>query len=143
MNTIFDALRDSHEKQRLLLEIILKTSPGSKTREEFYLTLKEELKNHSSAEERCFYAPLIENDKTIELTRHGIAEHHTIDKIMAELDATDLSSTAWLSLAKKLQHQVLHHLEEEERSFFQMAGKALTENQKEKLAKQYEQEMAL
>ncbi|GAA6203883.1 MULTISPECIES: hemerythrin domain-containing protein [Thalassotalea] len=143
MHTIFDALKDSHEKQRLLLEIILKTSPGSKTRAEFYLLLKEELENHSSAEERYFYAPLIENDQTIELTRHGIAEHHTIDKIIEELDATDLNSPAWLTLAKKLQHKVLHHLEEEERSFFQMAGKALTDNQKVKLAEQYDQEMAL
>jgi outer membrane PBP1 activator LpoA protein len=142
MNTIFDVLKDSHEKQRLLLEIILKTSPGSKTRAEFYLNLKEELESHSSAEERYFYAPLIDNDKTIELTRHGIAEHHTIDKIIEELDDTDLNSPAWLTLAKKLQHKVLHHLAEEEKSFFQMAGKALTERQKEELAEKYEQEMA-
>ena len=143
MTTIFNALKESHEKQRLLLDVILETSSGSEARQEFYSMLKIELSRHASAEERHFYAPLIESDNTIEVTRHGIAEHHTIDKIIAEIDSTDTSSPAWLTLMKKLKHKVLHHLEEEERTFFQMAGKVLTEEQKKELAVKYEKEMAL
>lgn len=142
MSTIFDALKESHEKQRLLLDSILETSSGSNARIEFYAILKDELQRHASAEERFFYAPLIESDNTIEMTRHGIAEHHTIDKVIAEIDDTNFDSPAWLTLMKKLKHKVDHHLEEEERSFFQMAGKVLSQDQKEELARQYEDEMA-
>jgi len=89
MNNIFDTLRESHEKQRLLLDALLSTTGDSSTRREFYAELKQELQQHAIAEERYFYAPLIEEDKTIEMSRHGIAEHHAIDKIIAQLDETD------------------------------------------------------
>ncbi|ELB2851296.1 hemerythrin domain-containing protein [Vibrio alginolyticus] len=142
MKNIFDVLKESHEKQRLLLDALMETSGDSPAREEFYHNLKEELKQHAAAEERFFYAPLIDSDKTIDLTRHGIAEHHEIDKVIVQLDATDMSSPAWLNLMKTLRHKVLHHLEEEEQRFFQLAGKVMTDKQKMKLADGYVEEMA-
>ncbi|MBS9827430.1 hemerythrin domain-containing protein [Vibrio sp. Vb2880] len=142
MKNIFDVLKESHEKQRLLLDALMETSGDSPVREEFYHNLKEELEQHAAAEERFFYAPLIDSDKTIDLTRHGIAEHHEIDKVIAQLDATDMSSPAWLNLMKTLRHKVLHHLEEEEQRFFQLAGKVMTDKQKMKLADGYVEEMA-
>ncbi|WP_203342894.1 hemerythrin domain-containing protein [Vibrio diabolicus] len=142
MKNIFDVLKESHEKQRLLLDALMETSGDSPAREEFYHNLKDELEQHAAAEERFFYAPLIESDKTIDLTRHGIAEHHEIDKMIAQLDATDMSSPAWLNLMKTLRHKVLHHLEEEEQRFFQLAGKVMTDQQKMKLADSYVEEMA-
>lgn len=75
------------------------------------------------------------------MTRHGIAEHHTIDKVIAEIDQTASDSPAWLALVKKLKSKVLHHLEEEEQQFFQMAGKVFSEKQKRQLAKQYQAEV--
>lgn len=142
MKNIFDVLKESHEKQRLLLDALMETSGDSPAPEEFYHNLKEELEQHAAAEERFFYAPLIDSDKTIDLTRHGIAEHHEIDKVIAQLDATDMSSPAWLNLMKTLRHKVLHHLEEEEQRFFQLAGKVMTDKQKMKLADGYVEEMA-
>lgn len=141
MKNIFDVLKESHEKQRILLDALLQTSGDSPSRREFYQNLKHELEQHAIAEERCFYAPLIEKDRTIELSRHGIAEHHEIDEIIEQLDQTDWSSPNWLKLVKDLQHKVEHHLEEEEQGFFQEAGKVMTERQKENLAQSYQQEM--
>ncbi len=141
MTTIFDALTESHEKQRILLDAILQTSAGSEARASFYQDLKSELAAHAAAEERHFYAPLIQSDNSIDLTRHGIAEHHVIDKIIAQLDDTDYNSSAWLTLAKKLKHKVLHHLEEEEQRFFQIAGKVLTSEEKVSLGEAYNEEM--
>jgi hemerythrin superfamily protein len=143
MKTIFDVLKDSHEKQRLLMDALLQTSGETKARKEFYENLKKELTDHAVAEERHFYAPLIESDRSIDMTRHGIAEHHVIDKVIAEIDATEMSSPGWLTLMKKLQHKVNHHLEEEELRFFQTAGKVLDQHQKEQLAIEYEKEMAV
>ncbi|SJN59215.1 hemerythrin domain-containing protein [Vibrio ruber] len=141
MKNIFDVLTESHEKQRLLLDSLMETSGDSPVRKEFYDNLKQELEQHAAAEERYFYAPLIESDKTIDLSRHGIAEHHAIDKMIAQIDETDRSSPAWLTLMKKLRHKVLHHLEEEEQRFFQMAGKVMSDEQKQQLANDYIQEM--
>jgi len=142
MNNIFDTLRESHEKQRILMAALLTTSGDSSTRREFYQDLKKELECHAAAEERHFYAPLIEEDKTINLSRHGIAEHHEIDKIIAQLDDTEFSSPGWLTIMQSLQSKVLHHLAEEEHRFFQMAGKVFSTQQKQNLAEQYLAEMS-
>lgn len=138
---IFRAIRADHEKQRTLLSILTKTHGDSKGREEIYARLKRELETHESAEERFFYAPLIQDDLTQEKARHSVAEHHEIDELIETLDATDFSSSAWLVHAKKLQELVEHHLEEEEHEVFQMAGKALSDARKVSLANQYQAEM--
>ncbi|MEZ4649410.1 MAG: hemerythrin domain-containing protein [Candidatus Eisenbacteria bacterium] len=138
---IFEAIRADHEKQRTLLSILTKTHGDSRGREEIYARLKRELETHESAEERFFYAPLIQDDLTQEKARHSVAEHHEIDEMIEKLDATELSSPAWLVHAKKLQELVEHHLEEEEQEVFQMAGKALSDARKESLANQYQAEM--
>lgn len=138
---IFEALRQDHDKQRALMKALVETEGHSALREEFYSQLKTELKKHASAEERYFYSPLMQSDKTIQLSRHGIAEHHEIDELIAKLDDTDFSSPAWLQTMKTLQHKVLHHLDEEEKEFFQQAGKALSSKEKEALADDYVSEM--
>ncbi|MEZ8392812.1 hemerythrin domain-containing protein [Vibrio cyclitrophicus] len=142
MKNIFDVLKDSHEKQRLLMDALLQTSGDTQARQELYVNLKNELTKHAIAEERHFYAPLIESDQSIDMTRHGIAEHHGIDKILAQLDDTEMSSPAWLVLMKTLRDKVEHHLEEEEQRFFQTAGRVLDTEQKETLARKYEKEVA-
>ncbi|MEZ9716588.1 hemerythrin domain-containing protein [Vibrio cyclitrophicus] len=142
MKNIFDVLKDSHEKQRLLMDALLQTSGDTQARQELYVNLKNELTKHAIAEERHFYAPLIESDQSIDMTRHGIAEHHGIDKILAQLDDTEMSSPAWLVLMKTLKDKVEHHLEEEEQRFFQTAGRVLDTEQKETLARKYEKEIA-
>ena len=138
---IFEALRKDHDKQRALLKIILETQGESPTRQEYYQQLKDALETHAIAEERHFYAPLMQADETIALSRHGVAEHHQIDKLIAKLDDTEMSSPAWLATFKQLTEKVEHHLAEEEREFFQMAGKALSEKEKRDLAEDYIAEM--
>lgn len=137
---IFEALRESHERQRTYAKALIHTSGDSPERVEAYKQLKSELQAHATAEERHFYIPLMEFDNGVELSRHAISEHHEMDEMMEELDETELSSPAWLVTAKKLSEKVHHHLEEEEQKFFQMAGKLLNDKQKESLAGQYEEE---
>jgi|SRR5690606_14033158 len=135
--TLFEALRESHDIQRTLLKNLLATSGDSAERQEFFSQLKTELLAHALSEERHFYAPLMETDTGVEMSRHAIAEHHEMDELVEDLEDTDPSSSAWLPLARKLEHQVLHHLEDEEHGFFQMAGKLLTDKQKTTLCKSY------
>lgn len=137
---IFEALRESHDRQRTYAVALVKTSGDTPERVEAYKQLKSELQAHETAEERHFYIPLMEFDNGVDLSRHAISEHHEMDEMMEELDETEMSSLAWLATAKKLSEKVHHHLKEEEQKFFQMAGKLLDDQQKETLARQYEKE---
>ena len=137
---IFEALRVSHETQRTLANQLILTSGDSPERSLLFKELKLELAAHAAAEERFFYVPLIAHDMTQEPSRHGIAEHHDMDKLIKELTDTDASSPGWLAIAKALHHKVFHHLKDEEQGVFQLAGKVLKEAEKLSLAKDYEGE---
>jgi hypothetical protein len=143
---IFEALRESHDRQRGYADALIQTHGDSKERVEAYEQLKAELQAHETAEERFFYIPLMKFDNGVDLSRHAISEHHEMDEMMEELDETEMSSPAWLATAKKLSEKVHHHLKEEEQKFFQMAGKLLDDKQKESLAgeyvKEYEEQLA-
>lgn len=136
---IFESLRADHDIQRELLEKLVQTEGHTSEREELFGELKKELEIHANAEERHFYVPLIEEDMTQEHARHGVAEHHEIDELIEQCEETEMSSPAWLTHAKKLQEKVLHHLEDEEQTIFQLAGKVLSESAKIDLSKEYQQ----
>ncbi|MCX2899790.1 hemerythrin domain-containing protein [Pseudomonas mandelii] len=134
---IFEALRESHERQRTYADALIQTSGDTPERAEAYKRLKAELQAHETAEERHFYIPLMEFDNGVDLSRHAISEHHEMDEMMETLDETEMSSPSWLATAKKLSEKVHHHLKEEEQKFFQSAGKLLSETQKKTLAGKY------
>ncbi|ENW20177.1 hypothetical protein L313_0635 [Acinetobacter haemolyticus CIP 64.3 = MTCC 9819] len=134
---IFEALRESHDKQRSLAKKLVETSGHSEERKELFDLLKNELYAHSVAEDRYLYIPLMFDDVGLDITRHALAEHHEMDELVETLEQTDMSSPSWLATAKQLSEKVHHHLKEEERKFFQQAGKILADAEKEKLGKQY------
>lgn len=134
---IFEALRESHNKQRDIAEKLIQTSGDTEERRALFDQFKNELFAHAVAEDRYFYIPLMMTDSGLNITRHALAEHHEMDELLEQLTETDFSNTGWLTIAKKLSETVLHHLEEEEHSFFQQAGKILDDKQKETLAKKY------
>lgn len=134
---IYEAIRNDHDIQRNLLKKLVETSGDSDKRNEIFYNLKKELDLHANAEERHFYKPLIPTDMMQEHARHGIAEHHEIDELIEQLEKTEMDSSAWLKIAKNLKEKVEHHLEDEERTFFQLSGKVLTEKQKNELGVKY------
>ena len=134
---IFEALRESHQKQRELGEALLKTSGDSPERRDLFERYKNELFAHAVGEDRYFYIPLMMNDAGLNITRHALAEHHEMDELLEELTELEMSNSGWLNKAKKLVETVLHHLDEEEHGFFQQAGKILSDKEKISLAKQY------
>ena len=135
--TIYDALRESHEIQRSLCRRLLRAKPGSQERISIFRELHTELAAHAAAEERFLYAPALMDDAGLDSARHALHEHHQIDELVEALETTAASSPAWLPLARKLTEKVEHHLREEEQRFFQMAGKLLTDAQKSALARDY------
>jgi hemerythrin-like domain-containing protein len=140
--TLFEALREDHDTQRTLLGLLIKTHGDSDGREELFEKVKQALSSHAAAEERALYIPMMELDMTQEKARHSVAEHHEIDELVEELEDTDFSSPGWLAAAKKLHELVTHHLDEEEQEVFQLAGRALSDDDKTRLADTYRDEMA-
>jgi Hemerythrin HHE cation binding domain len=137
---IFEALRVSHETQREISARLLANLEDAAQRQQAFEELKRELVAHETAEERCFYVPLFEHDETVDAARHAIAEHHEMDEMVEDLEEMEPGSAAWREGATKLCDKIEHHLTEEERKFFQEAGRVLTEAQKVSLAKDYEAE---
>ena len=135
--TIFDSIRDDHEVQRTLVEQLVATSGDSDERNELYGRLKMELTAHAGAEERFFYVPLMKHDQTQDQSRHSVAEHHELDELVEQLDGYDMSGPQWIQTAEEFKERVLHHLAEEEREVFPVAGRVLTEPEKTRLAEDY------
>jgi len=73
--------------------------------------------------------------------RHGVAEHHEMDELISKIDDSDMDSSAWLTSAKQLRAKVYHHLEDEEHTSFQLAGRVLSEIQKTELENDYRKHM--
>ena len=140
--TIYDVLRESHEVQRSLCRKLLRAAPHSERRREIYQELKIELAAHAAAEERFLYAPILMDDMGLDPSRHALAEHHEIDEYVEDLGKAETRGGSWLSKAKKLSDEVHHHLREEEKKFFQVSGKILSDRQKIRLGRQYLQDYA-
>lgn len=138
---IFKALKEDHEVQRTLIDQLCKTEGSSDGRQELFERVKVLVSHHAVSEERHFYIPLMKDDLTQEKARHSVAEHHEMDEMMEELTETDMSSPHWLAVAKKLQDQLHHHLDEEEDEVFPLADKVLSQNQKTTLASRYRELM--
>jgi hypothetical protein len=139
---IFESLRRSHLTQRRLADQLMETRPHSRERETLFKQLKTELAAHAGAEERCFYVPLIGHDETQEPSRHGIAEHHEMDELIEALQALEWASPQWIAKAGELHHKIMHHLKDEEEGIFQQAALVLSEEEKESLAQDYEEEFS-
>ncbi len=139
MNTIYDSLRESHERQRSLCRKLLRSHPDER-REILFKDLTIELAAHAAAEERFLYAQIIFDDMGLDSSRHALSEHHEMDELVEDLQKQPPSSRGWLVSARKLSKKVNHHLKEEETKFFQISGKILTDPQKKNLAKKYDKD---
>lgn len=135
--TIFEALTDDHEFQRQLVDRLVETTGDSVERTRLFEQLRAELEAHAAAEERYFYVPLMDDDLTQEKARHSVAEHKELDDYVEQLESYDRDAAQWLLTARELHHRLHHHLEEEEREVFQMAGKVLSDRQQQELATNY------
>ena len=137
MPSLFEALHESHELQRTLCRRLLRIQDDLTERASVFLELKRELEAHAAAEERFLYAPILMNDGGLWSARHALSEHHVIEELTDDMSIRGKSGGAWMARAKKLSLKVHHHLREEERKFFKVAGRILGEREKASLAKLY------
>lgn len=141
MENIYEALRESHELQRKLCRQLTRIKPGTPRAAEIFRALRIELAAHAAAEERYLYAPILVDDRGLDSSRHALAEHHDIDECVEDLGKAKENAENWVERARKLSHEVHHHLREEERKFFQISGKILSDAQKNALATKYRRDL--
>lgn len=123
---IFARLKEDHDKHRDLLARIDQTHGESADRAKLFERLTVELKAHAAAEEQALYSTMMRKPETTDETRHSVAEHQEIDEALNDLAATDMASGAWLQKFRQLQHDYLHHIEEEEDDHFPDFAEHLT-----------------
>jgi len=139
---LYDALRESHERQRSLCRRLLRSKAGTRDRLDLFTALRIELAAHEAAEERYLYVPMLMDDAGLDASRHALHEHHQIDELVADLRKLDPRGEPWLDKARELSHEVHHHLREEERKFFQLSGKILGATAKTRYARSYRRDFA-
>lgn len=140
--TIYEALRESHQRQRSLCRSLLRSSAHGGRRIAVFTDLRIELAAHAAAEERFLYAPILMDDAGLSPSRHALHEHHEIDELVEDLQERDAAARGWLAIARKLSHEVHHHLREEETKFFQASGRILDDARKIRLASSYRRDFA-
>jgi len=138
---LFELLRQSHAVQRRLCSRLMSARCSQRQRTAAFLQLKVELQAHAAAEERHLYVPLLMKDAGLKSSRHALAEHHEIEELCEALSVPDKGGSDWLRTVAELCARVRHHLKEEERKFFKVAGRELTDRQKAVLARRYQSDL--
>ena len=127
-------LKDDHKKVKGMLEKLdATTERAEKTRTEMLQTLKQELTVHETIEEEILYPALKEFAKTKDIALEGYEEHHVVDGIMAELEATPVDDETWGAKLTVMKENLEHHIEEEETDMFPKARKVMDEAELDEL----------
>jgi hypothetical protein len=127
-------LKADHDKVKKMLADGEKTTErGEKTRSELFTTLKAEMMLHERIEEEIFYPALKEHPKAKDIVLEAYEEHHVVDDIMGELEATDVTDETWAAKFKVMKENIEHHIEEEEKEMFKQARDAFEQQELEDL----------
>ena len=127
-------LKEDHDKvKKMLTEGEETTERAEKTRKELFETLKAEMMIHERIEEEIFYPALKSHPKAKDIVLEGYEEHHVVDEIMGELDATDVTDETWSAKFKVMKENIEHHIEEEEGEMFKQARQVFDADELEQL----------
>jgi hemerythrin HHE cation binding domain-containing protein len=133
-------LKADHDKvKKILAEGESTTERGEKTRTELFATLKEEMAIHERIEEEIFYPALKSHPKARDVVLEGYEEHHVVDEIMGELEATDVTDETWGAKFTVMKENIEHHIEEEEGDMFKKARQVFDEDELEALGTRMEE----
>lgn len=136
----FTLLKDDHEKVAGLLKKIEGTTErATKSREELFAQLKNELDVHARIEEEILYPALEEYDETRDIALEAYEEHALVKQLLEELASAPKDDEQWTAKFSVLKENVEHHVEEEEGEMFKKARKVLTEDEIEELGERLQE----
>ena len=127
-------LKADHDKvKKMLADGDETTERAEKTRTELFDRLKSEMLIHERIEEEIFYPALKSHPKARDIVLEGYEEHHVVDEIMGELEATDVADEIWGAKFKVMKENIEHHIEEEEGDMFKQARQVFDADELEAL----------
>ncbi|MGR3572264.1 hemerythrin domain-containing protein [Brevirhabdus sp.] len=129
MTSIYSAIKDDHDRHRVLLDRIADTSGASEARQSAWTEFYYEVKSHAAAEEETFYSKLISETWGQDSARHSVHEHQQLDDLMEELHNMDMASSGWMAKFKTLRHDYEHHIDEEEDEVFTRAREVIDDKE--------------
>ena len=137
-------LEQDHQKvKKLMGEIEKTTERGTKTREQLFNKLVDELTIHEKIEEQIFYPAVKERATTKqleELVTESYEEHHFVDMVKAEIKNTPFEAEEWAAKFKVMMENIEHHaFEEEEGKMFPKVRRAFKKDELEDLGTQMEE----
>src|SRR4030095_9131294 len=131
---VFEVLKADHEKVAGIMEKIDQTTErASKTREELFTQLKNELDLHAEIEEQIFYPALEDREETRDITLEAYEEHNLVKQILSEVESEPNDDETWTAKFTVLKENVEHHVEEEEGELFKKARTVLSKDEIEEL----------
>ena len=97
--------------------------------------LKAKLSIHERIEEEIFYPALKSHPKAKDIVLEGYEEHHVVDEMMGELEATDVTDETWGAKFTVMKENIEHHIEEEEGDMFKQARDVFDDDELEDLGR--------
>jgi Hemerythrin HHE cation binding domain len=129
-----ELLTKDHAKVKGLLEELEGTDDSDTgERERLYRRVRKEMETHEAIEEEIFYPALKSHPKAKDIVLEGYEEHHVVDEIMGELEATDVTDETWGAKFKVMKENIEHHIEEEEGEMFKQARQVFDTDELEEL----------
>ncbi len=130
---IYDLLKQDHKDVKKLFKQIL---DSDSFQENIYATASKALMIHLDAEEKVFYAKLVDNQESRTETLEGFEEHDVARKVMKDIDASTSNDVKYAKL-KVLDELVSQHVDDEESDIYKKAKKVLSKEQEQEIAKQF------
>jgi hemerythrin superfamily protein len=119
---VFKTLTEQHGEVEALIARVMRDADR---RQDLWPKIRTELRSHEQAEVQEVYAALRDQ----ELTRALVVEHDTevseLERLIDQLDLTDISGAAWGTLFEQLADTVMAHATEEEAEIFPLAQNTL------------------
>jgi hemerythrin superfamily protein len=142
-----ELLKQDHKKVKDIFRQYERAGDDTKKTQKLAEEAFKELTVHSRIEEEIFYPAArkkgSEEDK--ELVAEGLEEHHVVEQLIEELQATKPGTEEFQAKFKVMTENVEHHIEEEENELFPDVQKRLKnelESLGEKMMRRKEELMA-
>jgi hemerythrin superfamily protein len=113
---LFELLKRDHRQVEKWMSQIEEGSQSK--REELFPELQDALEKHMQMEEKNFYPQLQKIKELKDLAADAKEEHENTKKILVKLDDLQLDDAKWIPAFQKLQHGLLHHIQDEETKIF-------------------------
>jgi hemerythrin superfamily protein len=141
--SILEQLKNEHND----IKKLLKKAQESKDTERIDIVnqLKKELLPHAHSEEKTIYGLLKDSlnfdsdssEEDMNMALEAFEEHRVIEKLLADLEGTNIYNESWPAHLAVLKENIEHHIEEEESKLFKLIKNHFSKEKLEELKTLY------